>query len=150
MEVNWEIKSFHELNTTELYRIIQLRIDVFMLEQNCIYRDCDDKDLSSNHLMGWHQDTLVAYARLIPPLLSYKESSIGRVLVHADFRKFGLGKDLMFHAISFLSPTIAPQPIRISAQLYLQKFYEDLGFQPTSSEYLEDKIPHIQMLRSSQ
>ena len=149
MEIRWEIKSFQALNTLELYQIIQLRIDVFMLEQNCFYRDCDNKDLVSNHLMGWHQDTLVAYARLIPPSISYKESSIGRVLVHKDFRKFGLGKDLMHRAISFLSPEVEPQPIRISAQLYLQKFYQEFRFQKTSGEYLEDNIPHIQMLRNS-
>ncbi|MGO1245019.1 MAG: GNAT family N-acetyltransferase [Sphingobacterium sp.] len=149
MEINWEIKSFQELNTTELYQIVQLRIDIFMLEQNCFYRDLDNKDFPSNHLMGWHQDTLVAYARLLPPSISYEECSIGRVLVHRDFRKFGLGKQLMLQAIAFLSPPSTPQPIRISAQLYLQRFYEDLGFVPTGDEYLEDDIPHIQMLRPS-
>jgi len=148
MKIKWEIKSFQELTTADLYKIIQARIDIFMLEQNCCYRDCDDKDLHSDHLIGWHDNTIIAYSRLIPPSISYEERSIGRVLVREEYRKFGIGKELMQQAITYLSPEVSPQPIRISAQLYLQKFYQELGFQQTSEEYLEDNIPHIQMLRA--
>ncbi|WDF69948.1 GNAT family N-acetyltransferase [Sphingobacterium oryzagri] len=118
-----------------------------MLEQNCLYPECDDKDLQSLHLYAQHEGKIVAYARLLPAGTSYDDLSIGRVVVHADFRKYGLGKLLMNRAIAYWETHAPGVAIRISGQLYLQRFYEGLGFQTVSEVYLEDDIPHIEMLR---
>ncbi|MFD1768988.1 GNAT family N-acetyltransferase [Sphingobacterium suaedae] len=149
MEVHWKIKAFSDLKALELYQILQLRIDVFMLEQTCLYPECDNKDLLAAHIFGITDDQVVAYARLIPPGVSYSEPSIGRVVVHKDYRAPGLGRILMLQAISYLQEQgIHYASIRISAQLYLQRFYENLGFERVSDMYLEDEIPHIEMLRT--
>jgi len=147
MAVSWEVKSFLQLAPLELYQILQLRIEVFMLEQNCLYPECDDKDLPAYHLFASTAGKVVAYARLLPQNISYPELSIGRVVVHASYRKDGLGKELMERAIQFWAQHAPGESIRISAQLYLQRFYEDQGFTRVSEEYLEDGIPHIEMLR---
>ncbi|GHE23197.1 GNAT family N-acetyltransferase [Sphingobacterium griseoflavum] len=147
MEIQWVVKPFAELSGLQLYQILQLRIDVFMLEQDCLYRECDDKDLASLHLFGTHNQQIVAYARLLPAGISYSDLSIGRVVVRADYRKYRIGKELMNHAIAYWKSVEPSTPIRISGQLYLQKFYEDLGFEKVSEVYLEDNIPHIEMLK---
>lgn len=146
MDYSWSIKEFQELSATELYKILQLRIDVFMLEQDCLYPECDDKDFKSTHIFAQSDKQMIAYARLVQPAISYSESSIGRVVVHKDFRKFGLGKELMVHSIAHLVKIYPNDGIRISAQAHLQKFYEELGFSKVSDVYLEDNIPHIEML----
>jgi len=146
MDCVWTVKSFEDLTSAELYQILQLRIDVFMLEQNCLYPECDNKDYPSNHLFGVCDKKIVAYARLVPAGVSYDDLSIGRVVVHKDYRKFGLGKVLMHQAIQYWSANAPKADIRISGQLYLQRFYEELGFQRVSEMYLEDDIPHIEML----
>ncbi|MBL7765257.1 MAG: GNAT family N-acetyltransferase [Chitinophagaceae bacterium] len=139
-------KTFDELTTRELYQIIQLRIEVFVIEQNCPYQDCDDKDLQSMHLMFWKENKLAAYCRILPPGISYEGyTSIGRVVTHPAFRKQALGKQLMNDAIDRCKH-IDPSPIKISAQAYLEKFYQDLGFETISEPYLEDDIPHIAMV----
>ncbi|SFS35817.1 GNAT family N-acetyltransferase [Sphingobacterium wenxiniae] len=144
----WTVKSFHELTALELYRILQLRITVFMLEQDCLYPECDDKDLKSQHLFAYTAEGVIAaYARLLPQNLSYTEVSIGRVVIDEGYRKYGLGKELMRRAIDYWDTQAPGEAIRISAQLYLQRFYEALGFQKVSEEYLEDDIPHIEMLK---
>lgn len=144
--ITWSIRPFNELCAAELYQLLQLRIDVFMLEQNCLYPECDDKDLVAVHLLGKVDAKVVAYARLLPENVSYVDVSIGRVVVHPDFRRFGFGKELMQQAIAYWR---AHRPVGtvvcISAQLYLQRFYEELGFQRVSEMYLEDNIPHIEM-----
>jgi ElaA protein len=145
--LQWQIKKFEELAPHELYAIMKLRSEVFVLEQNCIYLDADDKDQMSWHLMGWddaHQ--LMAYCRIIPPGISYAECSIGRVVTHADVRKEGAGKELMKKAIDECGKLFSGQSIKIGAQLYLLKFYSSLGFLQTSEMYLEDGIEHIEML----
>lgn len=147
MEIQWTVKPFSELNALQLYQILQLRIDIFMLEQNCLYPECDNKDLKAVHLFGTHEEQIVAYARLLPEGVSYPDLSIGRVVVHADYRKYGLGKELMRHAIAYWASEAPTQSIRISGQQYLQRFYEDLGFETVSDVYLEDDIPHIEMVK---
>ncbi|WP_312137706.1 GNAT family N-acetyltransferase [Sphingobacterium sp.] len=148
--MNWVIKSFDDLSAKELYRILQVRIDVFMLEQNCLYPECDDKDLKSKHLFLMEQDQCAAYARLLPPDVSYPNcSSIGRVVVHPNFRKQQLGQQLMKEAIQYQKNAYPNHVIRISAQLYLQAFYENLGFVRESEVYLEDDIPHVEMAFAS-
>lgn len=117
-----------------------------MLEQNCLYPECDNKDYQSKHLFGTYEGAVVAYARLLPAGISYDDLSIGRVVVHKDYRKFGLGKVLMHQAIQYWDTMAPKQRIRISGQLYLQRFYEELGFEQVSDMYLEDDIPHIEML----
>jgi ElaA protein len=146
-QYNWYYKVFEELTPHELYAIMHLRSEVFVVEQNCPYLDPDGKDLSSWHLMGWDGNKLVAYARLLPAGLAFTEVSIGRVVSSPAYRGKGAGKELMTTAIKTCKDLFGEQPIRIGAQLYLQKFYESLGFVQVSEMYLEDDIPHIEMIR---
>ncbi|MBN2794215.1 MAG: GNAT family N-acetyltransferase [Clostridia bacterium] len=141
--MNWIVKHFETLTLKELYDFLTLRSAVFVLEQECPYQDVDGKDEDAYHVMGYEGDNLVAYCRLLKPGISYEEASIGRVIVKASARKSGLGKTLMNHALNFLKDE---HHIRISAQAYLKEFYSDLGFEQVSEIYLEDNIPHIEML----
>jgi ElaA protein len=140
------IKTFEQLNTKELYQIIQLREKVFIVEQECYYLDADGKDDVSWHLMLHSGDNLIAYLRILPPGISYKTPSIGRVVVDNDYRKKGYAIDIMKIAMNFLDEKYNIG-ITISAQMYLNKFYSELGFKNVGEEYLEDGIPHIKMFR---
>lgn len=144
--MNWVLKKFEDLTPHELYVIMQLRNEVFVVEQNCAYQDADNKDLHSFHLMGWKDNKLVAYTRLLPPGLSYPEPSIGRVVTSPSVRKEGYGRELMKTSIDNIYNLFGHQPVRIGAQLYLKNFYASLGFQQTSDIYLEDGIEHIEMI----
>lgn len=144
---NWYYKSFHDLSPQELYAIMHLRSEVFVVEQNCPYLDLDGKDQQSWHLMGWDGNKLVAYSRLLPAGLAFAEISIGRVVSSPAYRGTGAGKELMQNAIETAYQLFGHQPIRIGAQLYLQKFYESLGFAQVSEIYLEDGIQHIEMVK---
>ena len=144
--LNWEYKHFTALTNKELYAILDLRNKVFVVEQNCVYNDTDAKDLQCWHLCGWQKNILVAYARIIAPGISYEEASIGRVITHPDFRRFGYGKELMTKAIEKTKSQFHINTIKIGGQLYLEKFYNNLGFFRSSEEYLEDGIPHIEMV----
>ena len=148
MQLNWKYNSFNELGLAELYSILQLRNEVFVVEQNCVYQDADNKDALSYHLSGWDANTLVAYCRILPPGISYPEASIGRVVTSPAYRNNGCGLELMKEAIIQTLAQFECNAIKISAQLYLQKFYEQLGFIQVSETYLEDNIPHIEMLLS--
>lgn len=144
------IKHFNELDRLELYRIIQLRINVFIVEQNCPYPDLDDKDLVSNHVMIWKGEELLAVTRLVPPGISYPNyASIGRVATHANYRGSGLGKLVMTESIKACEELFSGYNIKISAQAYLIAFYTALGFDKIGEEYLEDNIPHIAMIKHS-
>ncbi len=150
MELNWTLKSFATLTNVELYAILQLRNEVFIVEQNCPYQDLDEKDKFSQHLCAWNADgILVAYTRLIPPGKVYNETSIGRVVTKPIVRKEGIGKVLMQKSIAACAELFGVQPIKIGAQFYLKKFYESLGFVQTSDIYLEDNIEHIEMVKAS-
>lgn len=146
MTLNWTYKKFNELSVDELYLIMQLRNEVFVLEQNCPYQDADNKDQQSFHLAGWEDKKLVAYVRIIPPGICYTEPSIGRVVTSPAYRRTGAGRELMNKAIEKTLTQFNTNAIKIGAQLYLKKFYESLGFIQSSEEYLEDNIPHIEML----
>jgi len=148
MSLHWSLKKFDTLTPHELYAILQLRNAVFVVEQNCVYQDADNKDIHAHHLMGWQQDKLVAYTRLLPAGLAFAEPSIGRVLTATTVRKTGAGKQLMQQSIASIQQLFGAVPIRIGAQLYLKKFYEDFGFVQSSSLYLEDNIEHIEMVRN--
>lgn len=141
------IKDFNSLSARELYTIISLRERVFVVEQNCPYLDCDGRDLDSLHLGIYENETLQAYARLVPPNETYNTWSIGRVVVAPEFRGLGLGKVLMEAAIEHLVQKIGVQNIVISAQEYLLRFYNELGFHQVGEGYLEDDIPHVKMVR---
>jgi ElaA protein len=142
----WNIKTFEELSNIELYHIIQLREDVFIVEQNCPYLDADGKDLKSTHIFAMDENnTVVATSRLLPPGLSYSESSIGRVCNSKLHRGKKLGQIMMEKSVEYLISEY-DSAIRISAQVYLDKFYSDLGFKATGKTYLEDGIPHMEML----
>ena len=146
--INWVCKKFDALSPHELYAILQLRNEVFVVEQNCVYQDADNKDLQSHHLMGWQDEQLVAYTRLIPPGIAYAEQSIGRVVTSPAARKSGIGRALMQQSINESRRLFGDHIIRIGAQLYLQQFYASMRFVPTGGIYLEDGIEHIQMLLS--
>ena len=144
--IHFLIKSFDQLSPYEVYAMIQLRADVFVLEQQCLYQDCDDKDQLSIHLMGFENDKLVAYCRLLKPGLSYDGySAIGRVVTHPLYRNKKYGIELMQKAIRYCKDNYT-ESIKISAQAYLEVFYTNLGFQTVSAPYLEDDIPHIAMV----
>ncbi len=143
----WTCKPFSELTNTELYFILQLRNEVFVVEQNCPYQDCDLKDLKAWHLMGTEEGKLLAYTRLLPQGYPYGEASIGRVVTSPAARNRGLGKLLMKESIRQIASIYDTGNIRIGAQLYLKSFYESFGFLQQGDMYLEDDIPHIIMLR---
>lgn len=148
LQVNWLCKFFDQLSPYQLYDIIKLRNQVFVVEQNCVFQDADDKDQRCHHLMGFVGDELVAYTRLVPVGVSYRYISIGRVVTASKYRNTGLGKALMTQSINECFRLFGQQTIQIGAQLYLKRFYESFGFTQTSEMYLEDDIPHIEMLRT--
>ncbi|EJN93567.1 GNAT family N-acetyltransferase [Streptococcus ratti] len=138
----WKLKTFDELSTHELFAIYKVRTDIFVVEQNCAYPEVDDKDLTALHLFLENGQAVSAYCRIIP---NNELVQIGRVLVSPENRKKGLAKELVTKALSICQKTFPNQPIYIQAQAYLKSFYASFGFQPSSQEYLEDGIPHIDM-----
>lgn len=144
---NVTCKAFGDLTPHELYEIMRLRNEVFVLEQLCVYQDADNKDQRSHHLMIKDSGKLIAYARLLPPGVSYPEMSIGRVISSPEYRRKGAGRLLMQQAIEGCHKLFGEGPIRIGAQLYLKKFYESFGFVQAGDIYLEDNIEHIEMKR---
>ena len=146
MELLFKTKSFNQLSATELYTILNLRNEVFVLEQNCVYLDTDFKDQKAIHVLGYNNEELVAYCRLFDAGEYFENASLGRVIVAQKHRDKKWGNNLMSEAISQIKSHFNQTIITISAQLYLQKFYESHGFIVTSESYLEDDIPHIQMI----
>lgn len=138
-------KVFKDLSVRELFEIYKLRSEVFVVEQNCAYQDVDDKDLDSLHTLFLDNDCLIAYARIIPPSIKDKDVHIGRVVVNKDFRSKKFGQKLMNHNINKCLEMFKNEEIIISAQCYLIRFYNELGFEIEGQEYLEDNIPHIKM-----
>jgi ElaA protein len=147
MEIKFKIKRFNELSLAELYNLLKLRSEVFVVEQNCVYLDVDGKDEKALHLLGTFGEELVAYVRIFKPGDYFEEASIGRVLIKQNYRDRKWGYDLMHEAIRVTKAELNQTNITISAQCYLQKFYENVGFVQTSEMYLEDDIPHIEMKR---
>lgn len=148
--INWEVKSFEDLTSKELYSILQLRAEVFIVEQNCPYQDMDGKDSFSFHLLGTDADgKLIVYARILPADISFREVSIGRVVSSPAVRRTGAGMELMEMALKVAEDKYGKVPVRIGAQLYLKKFYERFGFKQVSEMYLEDGIEHVEMLRDT-
>lgn len=148
MELRYTIKRFDELTTTELYTLLRLRSEVFVVEQHCPYPDLDGKDQESFHLLYYAGDQLAGYTRLLPAGLSYNDVSIGRVLTGTAHRGLGIGKKLMEASIAGCYDKFGTATIRISAQLYLLKFYQSFGFVEEGEPYLEDDILHIEMAKA--
>lgn len=147
--MEWSLKKFHELTLDELYSILELRSNVFIVEQNCIYNDIDGKDQLAWHLAGTEEGNLIAYTRILPPGVVYDDPAIGRVVTSASKRSSGLGKELMNQSIEHCENLFGNTSITLSAQVYLKKFYESLGFMAVGDEYPEDGIPHIEMTRKA-
>lgn len=147
MEYKEVIKHFKDLAPAELYAIMRLRNEVFVVEQDCVYQDADNKDPYCYHLMLYRDNELVAYARLVPAGLSYDEISIGRVITSKTVRGTGVGKILMQSAIDHCYKIYGKRSIRIGAQLYAKQFYASLGFVETGEIYDEDGIDHIHMVK---
>lgn len=147
--MEWKIKKFNELSTEEIYEILKVRNQVFIVEQNCPYEDCDDKDKNAYHLFLSDEGKIVAYIRILHKGVSYDEISIGRVLVNREYRGKNFGRELMVKGIEFTKNELKEDSIRISGQEYLREFYKSLGFKEVSDVYLEDDIPHIEMLYNS-
>lgn len=145
--LQWQLKSLTELTVYELYAVLRLRAEVFVVEQTCPYLDTDGKDLHCHHLMGFIGGELAAYARIVPPGISYPEVSIGRVVTSPSHRKTGAGKELMREAIAATEKLYGKVPVRIGAQAYLKHFYQAFGFNDMNEPYMEDGIPHLIMLR---
>lgn len=141
------VKTFEELSNTELYQIMRLRSEVFVVEQDCVYQDLDNKDQKALHVLGIKKQNIVAYTRIFKSGDYFTNTSIGRVVVKKEERKFGYGKVIMEASLEEIDKRFPESPIELSAQTYLVKFYNDLGFKATGEEYLEDGIPHIKMIK---
>ena len=147
LKIDWTCKPFGELTGVEMYRILQLRSNVFVVEQDCVYQDCDNNDQPALHLMGWDGDTLAVYSRILPVGIAYPDSaSIGRVIVAHNYRKSGLGALLMIKSMENLIKFLGEVPVEILAQHYLLNFYHGLGYQESGGIFGVDGIPHINMI----
>ena len=147
--LEWQSSSFQQLSNTLLYEIIKLRVDVFVVEQNCAYAELDNKDIHPEtiHVTASMNSELIAYARVLPPGLSYPEVSMGRFIVKDHFRRQGIGSELVSKCLAEKFSLWPNYKIKISAQEHLKPYYAYFGFRVVSESYLEDGIPHIEMLK---
>lgn len=145
--ISIKVKPFNDLNLDELYSLLRLRSEVFVVEQDCVYQDLDEKDKKAFHVLGIKNNELIAYARIFKPGDYFKEASIGRVVVSQKERGLGLAYKIMNTSIKAIHDVFNESIIKVSAQKYLKKFYTNLGFNQTGDEYLEDGIPHIAMIK---
>ena len=145
--MNVVIKKFNDLSPLELYEILQLRSEVFVVEQNCVYQDIDGNDQKALHIIGTVENKIIAYTRCFGPGDYFKEASIGRVVVKESQRKFKRGNQIMNNSIKAINDHYKTKIIKISAQCYLNKFYTNLQFKSIGEKYLEDGIPHVTMVR---
>ena len=145
----FKVKSYKELTRDELYELLQLRSEVFVVEQDCVYQDIDGKDDIALHVLGYKDNELVAYTRIFPPNTYFENASIGRVVVRASERKYKYGYNLMEKSIEAIETAYKTTTIKISAQTYLKSFYNNLGFKQVGEGYLEDGIPHIGMIKTA-
>jgi ElaA protein len=145
--IDIQVKYFSELNTDELYKLLQLRSEVFVVEQDCVYQDIDGKDEKALHVIGLKNNKVVAYTRIFRPGDYFKEASIGRVVVAENERQHKYGYDIMEASIRAIGKYYSETLIKISAQTYLKRFYNNLGFNEIGEEYLDDGIPHVAMIK---
>jgi ElaA protein len=142
------IKAFEDLGLQELYEVLQLRAEVFVVEQDCVYQDIDGKDQKALHILGYDDKNLVAYTRIFSPGIYFEEAAIGRVVVKSINRKNNMGHSILKASIKAIKEQFGTDTIKLSAQEYLTRFYESHGFQQLGDSYLEDGIPHIAMVRN--
>ncbi|WP_081208179.1 GNAT family N-acetyltransferase [Salegentibacter sediminis] len=142
------IKTFEEFSLNELYQVLQLRSEVFVVEQDCVYQDIDGKDQRALHILGYKDDVLVAYTRCFDKGIYFEEAAIGRVIVKENYRKFGYGHEIIEASIKAIQERFKTNKIKLSAQRYLIDFYESHGFKSIGEGYLEDGIPHIAMVKN--
>lgn len=147
--INIEIKSFYELGLKEFHDIVRLRSEIFVVEQDCVYQDIDGKDFKALHVIGRKNGEIVAYSRIFKPGDYFEEAAIGRVAVKKSERKYGYGKNIVKAAIEGINEYYDKSDIKVSAQLYLERFYHFFGFNQVGEGYLEDGIPHIAMVRKA-
>ena len=147
MSLKIEVKKFSDLKVAELYNILQLRSEVFVVEQDCVYQDIDGKDAEALHVLGTKNGKIVAYTRCFAPGYYFPEAAIGRVIVKESERKFGYGHEIMKASATAIFKNYNTSNIKLSAQQYLIKFYESHGYQCIGEGYLEDGIPHIAMIK---
>lgn len=147
--INWQWCRTDDLSTAQLYSIFAAREAVFVVEQRCAYQELDGLDLEASHLIGWSGGEVAAYLRVLGPGVRFAESSIGRVLTSPAFRGSGLGRELVARSLACIDERYPACGVRISAQSHLEPFYRSFGFASVSPQYLEDDIPHIEMLRLS-
>ncbi|GAE37333.1 GNAT family N-acetyltransferase [Halalkalibacter akibai] len=147
--LNWKVKSFNQLEINELYELLQLRVEIFVVEQNCPYQELDGMDRLAYHLLGYENGELKAYSRLFKGGILFEDASIGRVIVRKESRHLGYGQALINKSISYMESQWQEQTILIHAQEYLKDFYQSFGFQPVSDVYLLDGINHINMVRKT-
>jgi ElaA protein len=148
MPFTWTFTPFASLTPVQLYSILAARSTVFVVEQNCPYQDMDGVDEHCMHLVAWHGKDVAAYLRIVPPGIKFAEPSIGRVITASMFRGTGLGRELMRRGVLQLDELYPNRPSRIGAQAHLQKFYAGFGYVTSSAIYLEDGIPHVEMVRT--
>ena len=146
ISIDHSVQSFNALTPAQLYDILQLRSEVFVVEQNCVYQDMDQLDQIAMHLMAYHENSLVAYARILAPGNKHKEASIGRIVSSPSLRRHGFGRSIVNQAIAYCQVHFQASPIKISAQCYLDEFYTSFGFRKVSEVYLEDGIDHQAMV----
>jgi len=146
--LTWKTMSFTDFTVKELYEVLQLRSEVFVVEQDCVYQDIDFKDQKALHVLGYKSEKLVAYTRVFKPGDYFDEASIGRVVVHKNERKYGYGHDLLKESINVIETQFGTNTIHISAQTYLEKFYNTHEFVQAGEGYFEDGIPHIKMIKN--
>ena len=147
MEISFKVKKFNDLTIDELYEVLRLRAEVFVVEQDCVYQDVDNKDQKALHVLGVKNDVIVAYTRIFGVNDYFKDyASIGRVVVKSSERKYGYGHHLMKESVEAVHTSFKTKSIKISAQCYLEKFYNSHNFKRVGEEYLEDGIPHIGMI----
>lgn len=144
--MDWKLKEFNELSNMELYNILKERTLIFVLEQNCPYQEVDGKDPFSYHLFKEDNGEIIAYLRILPAGVAYQEVSIGRVIVKKEYRGQGIAQELLKKGLDFIQNELQETTVKIQAQEYLRKFYGSFGFEAVSETYLEDNIPHVDML----
>jgi ElaA protein len=147
-DLRWQWCRLGELSAEQLYAVLAARVAIFVVEQNCAYQDLDGLDAEAEHLIAWSGTEVAGYLRVLGPGTRFDDPSIGRIITTKPFRGSGLGRDLVAKGIERTRLRYPGQPVRISAQQYLEKFYRDFGFATVSQPYLEDNIPHVEMLLS--